>query len=193
VAREIYLIRHGETDCPGVLLGQKDAGLSAEGRRQAGQLARQLHDCGVEAIRSSSLLRARETAGILANALRVPAEADPGLDEISYGRWDGLSWQEIETAFPDLAKQKLERWWEVIPPGGEPSESFFARIRRAWERMLRDPRAVIAVVAHQAVNAALYELSRLEPEGRREEFGANRLLNYRQAAGSFRILRPRRP
>jgi broad specificity phosphatase PhoE len=87
------LIRHGETDwnADGRLQGQTDRPLSDFGRRQARQLADELHAEKFEAIYSSDLTRARETAEIVGERVGLAVALDPDLREKDWGSWEGLT------------------------------------------------------------------------------------------------------
>ena len=89
----LLLVRHGETDwnADGRLQGQTDRPLSDFGRRQAQQLAEQLADEELEAIYSSDLSRARETAEIVGRRLGLAVALDPELREKDWGTWEGLT------------------------------------------------------------------------------------------------------
>jgi len=89
----LLLVRHGETDwnAEGRLQGQTDRPLSDYGRRQAQQLAEELDGEELEAIYSSDLARARETAEIVGERLGLPTVLDPGLREKDWGTWEGLT------------------------------------------------------------------------------------------------------
>jgi broad specificity phosphatase PhoE len=89
----LLLVRHGETDwnADGRLQGHTDRPLSDFGRRQAQQLAAELEGDELEAIYSSDLARARETAEIVGERLGLPVELDPDLREKDWGNWEGLT------------------------------------------------------------------------------------------------------
>ena len=89
----LLLVRHGETDwnADGRLQGQTDRPLTDFGRRQAQQLAEQLADEELEAIYSSDLSRARETAAIVGGRLGLAVALDPALREKDWGTWEGLT------------------------------------------------------------------------------------------------------
>jgi len=89
----LLLVRHGETDwnAEGRLQGQTDRPLSDYGRRQAHQLAEELDGEELEAIYSSDLARARETAEIVGRKLGLPTVLDPDLREKDWGTWEGLT------------------------------------------------------------------------------------------------------
>ena len=89
----LLLVRHGETDwnADGRLQGHTDRPLSDHGRRQARELAGELEDEELEAIYSSDLARARETAEIVAERLGLPVVLDADLREKDWGTWEGLT------------------------------------------------------------------------------------------------------
>ena len=89
----LLLVRHGETDwnAEGRLQGHTDRPLSDYGRRQAQQLAAEVEAEELEAIYSSDLARARETAEIVGERLELPVVLDPDLREKDWGTWEGLS------------------------------------------------------------------------------------------------------
>ena len=154
----LYLARHGRSLGRGLFLGRSDPGLSEEGRAQSRALAERLAGAGVERILCSTLRRSRETADEVAERLRLPVEADARWDEIGYGLWDGLSWDEIELRWPEQAQRKLDAWWAVTPEGGEPRQAFHERVRQAWEAMRLRGGSVV-LVGHAGVNALVNELS----------------------------------
>jgi broad specificity phosphatase PhoE len=89
----LLLVRHGETDwnAEGRLQGHTDRPLSDLGRRQARQLAGELASEELDAIYSSDLARARETAEIVGERLGLPVVLDPDLREKDWGTWEGLT------------------------------------------------------------------------------------------------------
>ena len=139
----LYLIRHAEA-APGLLLGQSDPPLSDKGRAQAASLRLPLET----PVYVSPLRRAIETAEIAGVRFEVAGE----FKEVSYGEWDGLSWNEIESRWPELAKQKLADWIHVTPPGGEPWVDFQRRVLEGLER-IEKPAVIISHIAVHAVVA----------------------------------------
>lgn len=175
----MFLVRHGETTTPGLFLGRADPPLSDAGREQAERIAAALPP--PRTLVSSGLRRATETAAILAARWGVEARVDSRLDEIGYGAWDGLRWEEIEGRWPAESAAKLRNWWAVAPPGGEPFKGFVERLRGAWQNLLPAPRPVV-VVAHAGVNAVLAELMRCESH---EKIDWDRVLRHRQNLGEW--------
>ena len=141
----LYVVRHAQPNIKGLLTGQSDPELSADGREQASRLT------GLEGIvYSSPLRRAIQTARYIA---RKPVIL-PELAEITYGEWDGLSWTEIERRWPRIAREKLAAWETVTPPGGESWSEFKQRVTAALEIALRGQLPAV-IVAHEAVNAII--------------------------------------
>jgi len=134
-----YLIRHGQSEANArrVVQGLRDFRLDDSGRAQAAALGAWLRDKGIETIRCSPLVRARETAEILARELRLPSPAVlDELCEIDAGRFSGLSLEEAKERFPEdyAAFERLS--WEGVPDA-ERAEAVYARAVAAWTR-LRD-------------------------------------------------------
>ena len=132
---ELLLVRHGETDwnAEGRLQGHTDRPLNEYGRRQARGLADELADEELDAIYSSDLARARETAEIVGERLGLPVVLDPDLREKSWGSWEGLTPAE---------RQEIE----LV---GESTEEHAARTLRALRRIAeRHPGGRVLVVTH---------------------------------------------
>jgi len=146
---EFLLVRHGETDWnrDRRFQGHADPPLNETGREQARTLAAELAGEKVDAVYTSDLARASETAEIVARRLGVPVVADTALREIDVGEWQGLTWQEIEARFPDGVRNWHERGhgWE----GGETYDALGERVVRALRRIgAEHPAGRILVVGH---------------------------------------------
>src|SRR5262245_27471724 len=100
---KLYLVRHGDTEGNSRerYVGSTDSPLNAAGREQARRLAARLRGEGIGRVWSSELSRARETAETIAAAMGVSVRVEPGLNEIDFGEWEGLSIQEIEARDPE--------------------------------------------------------------------------------------------
>jgi broad specificity phosphatase PhoE len=161
---KIFLIRHGEPEICGVLLGQSDPSLSVVGREQAREA---LGDLRPSIVWTSPLRRATETAAVIAKA-RICERAE--LREVDMGDWTGLTWKQIERSWDELARKKLADWFGVPAPGGESWPVFLSRVQGAWEVIRRGP-ANAAVVAHQGVHAALrYLIDGRDPVEFRQQY-----------------------
>jgi broad specificity phosphatase PhoE len=107
---ELILVRHGETDWnrDGRYQGHADPPLNREGRRQARALATQLAGIELDAVYTSDLRRAAETAEIIARERRIPLHRDTGLREVDVGSWSGLTRAEIADRFPGAERHDGE-------------------------------------------------------------------------------------
>ena len=147
----LYVIRHAQPTTGGLLIGQSDPPLSLVGRKQSLRLRELVRSNGLQSVvYSSPLRRAVQTARYI---LRKPIVL-PGLAEITYGDWDGLSWTEIERRWPGLAREKLAGWQAVTPPGGESWDDFTGRVTAALAVVMGGPLPAV-IVAHEAVNAII--------------------------------------
>jgi probable phosphoglycerate mutase len=148
------LARHGRTawNHIGRFQGHSDVPLDDVGRQQAAAFAAALREQRtIEAVISSDLLRARETATIIAEALDVPfLGVDADLRERGYGVFEGLTREECIERHPDAwAAKGDDRNYE--PPGGERSAHVLERMQRALERtvgLMQDRYRHALVIGH---------------------------------------------
>ncbi|NJN15231.1 MAG: histidine phosphatase family protein [Oscillochloris sp.] len=137
----LFLIRHGETDwnMQGRWQGHADVPLNDIGRRQAALVAARLRDESVvfDAIYSSDLARAFQTAWEIGAAVKVAVQLLPSLREIDLGNWSGLTYEEMREKYP--TEIALLDQGQDIPRGG--AETLAAMQRRVVE-------AVDAIAAH---------------------------------------------
>lgn len=156
---KLYLIRHGQTDwnLQGRIQGNRDIPLNETGLLQAGALARGMESREIGCIYTSRLLRARQTARAIGERKQRPVLVVDGLEEVDFGAWEGLTWEEIRAAWPG----EYEEWQcdpaAVTPEKGETREQVEARVCRAVETILREQAKPenagtdCAVVSHGAV------------------------------------------
>jgi alpha-ribazole phosphatase len=152
----IILIRHGEVEEPfrNRIYGRLDPDLSAAGRAQAEGLAVALTAVPLEAIFSSPARRALETAAPLARRLEVEVTVHPGLREVDFGEWEGLTFEEVEQRDPELYRTWMAQPPETRFPGGESYAQLKARAQAALGE-IRTEAAASAVVAHGGVNRVI--------------------------------------
>ena len=128
----LLLARHAETDWnrDRRWQGHSDPPLNETGRRQARALAKRLEREHLQVIYSSDAARARETAEIVSSRLGLAVELDPRLREASFGRWEGLTRQQIRERYAD----EFARWEAAerpVPLGVEPDEAMAERVLAA--------------------------------------------------------------
>lgn len=151
-----YLVRHGESqyNAEGRIQGQLDVELSSAGRRQSLALAAALADKRIEAIFTSPLKRAAETAQPIAEALGLALQSDDRLREIHAGIFQGLLWREIESAHPVAAAQWLKQEPDFVVPGGESRRALMTRGTCALTYIRTLPYSAVAVVSHGGLLSA---------------------------------------
>jgi len=155
----LILIRHGETAWNRAtrIQGHTDIPLSPLGLAQAQRLAEALADEPLAAIYSSDLSRARQTAEAVAGSQGLAIHFDAGLRERAFGRFEGLSWEEIDRGYPEDAARWRKREPDFAVGGGESLTVFSARCLAAARRAaVAHPGQSIAVVAHGGVLDCLY-------------------------------------
>lgn len=132
----IDLVRHGETQSAGVLLGRTDAPLSDRG---LAQFARQTGALVIDAIVTSPRLRARVPAESLADARRVPLRVDADWAELDFGAWDGRALVDLnaEAATAAALAAIYRSPQAAAPPGGEDWAALQARVARAIDRLFQ--------------------------------------------------------
>jgi len=165
---KILLIRHGETAWNAVrrLQGHTDIPLSPTGERQAEGLARALQAEPLEAIISSDLGRALQTAqAVAAHHPHLPLHTDPGLRERGYGAFEGLLYTEIAERYPvEFAEWQARDVDAVMPAGGRVAESFRQFYQRCQDGITRwaerYPQQSILIVAHGGVLECAYRAAR---------------------------------
>ncbi len=149
----LLLVRHGQTDwnVQGRYQGQADPPLNARGWVQALRLAYDLPRAHprVDALYSSPLLRARQTALPLAARLGLRPRFLPALMEIHLGVWQGLLVRDIRARYPRLFVRWEDDPWGTEIPGGELLAEVQARVYAALDRIRAwHPHQTVAVVSH---------------------------------------------
>jgi len=154
---ELYLIRHGEAHSnvePYVMGGEKGCtGLTDRGFAQVRALARRLESgtITIDVLYASTLLRARQTAELVAEALRVPIHWEDDLHELRPGEADGMTFPEARNKYPSI-QHFFNDLYTPISPGGESWAAFQFRTSAMLNAIIaRHQGQRIAVVAHGGV------------------------------------------
>ena len=156
----ICFVRHGETDwnIERRMQGHIDLPLNAKGEEQARALGRVFSGQQADALYSSDLLRARQTAQPIADALQRPMNVTAALREQHFGRCEGKVFAEIAVLNPDDAQALVSRDPDYATPGGGES-------RRQHEARILDcitglvsahPGQTLVVVTHGGVLDVIY-------------------------------------
>jgi broad specificity phosphatase PhoE/ribonuclease HI len=172
----LLLARHGATayslekkfsgsgglDLPLIELGEQQGAALAKEVAQRGEATR---------IISSPLLRARQTAELIASATGLPVSINEDFAECAFGDWDGLTFTQVRERWPEEMADWLAST-AVAPPGGESFDQCQARVRRGLMTTLREyPGETVVIVAHvtpikllitDAVGASVDSIYRME-------------------------------
>lgn len=154
---KIYLVRHGETDWnqAGLLQGQTDIALNAQGLEQAREAAERLKEVPFEIAFCSPLIRAKRTAETIIGDRKINLTTDERLRELNFGPWEGVDIRTIK----DAASQPFTNPGSYIPPEG--AESFAQLYKRSGEFVdqvllpLEGTYETVLVVAHGGVNRSI--------------------------------------
>jgi alpha-ribazole phosphatase len=176
----LLIARHGQTkhNLDRRYQGITDAPLNETGRAEAGQLADRLLGEKLDAIYSSDLKRCVQTAELVAKKNNLNINQDGRLREISFGKWEGMSYDEIQAQSPDL----LEKWMNdpahIPPPNGETLIQLATRVKSAVEEIKpRHAEQTVLFVTHGGVIRTLLCLSL--------GIDLNRHLQFESATGSI--------
>jgi alpha-ribazole phosphatase len=147
----LLLVRHGQTDwnLAQRFQGQSDIPLNETGRKQAQALADRLSAEPFDAVYSSDLQRATETARIIC---RSGFQPDNRLREVNFGGWEGLTYDTIKEKFPDALEAWENNIFKNAPPNGETLEGLSARVQSMLDELrAKHQDQTVLIVAHGGV------------------------------------------
>ena len=156
---KLLLARHGETDwnARGHIQGVSDIELNEKGRAQARDLALHILESGekISVCYTSPLRRARETAEIVCQALSLEPIQLEALREVSFGLWEGCSWEEVEAQWRACYESYQHDRRSIRPPEGESYGDLLDRVLPALEALEGAGDGTALVVCHSAVIKAV--------------------------------------
>lgn len=146
----LYLLRHGEPEGAGRLIGRSDAAPTLSG---IAACVSQAQDLEAEVLIASNLSRARLAGEAIGEETGLPLSIDPRWRELDFGAWDGLAPAEIDSA-------ALTRFWDDpdghAPPGGERWSELVQRVTAALGELAARPTLIVTHAG--AMRAALSTL-----------------------------------
>ncbi len=154
----IYLMRHGQVEGHEHRRynGQNDVALTGLGRRQSETLAERLRDVSLAAVYASDLSRCRYAAELIARDHGLEPACFAELRELHIGKWQGLTWEEIQRRWPDEWQARLDDLVHYQVDGGESLRQMAERVRPVIARLVARHRGEeIALVAHGGVNRVI--------------------------------------
>jgi broad specificity phosphatase PhoE len=186
----VYLARHGRTayNHEGRFQGQLPVPLDDLGREQAGELAERAAAHGFSALWSSPLLRAHETAAIVAERIGLEPREDARLMETDAGDWTDRSFADVQAEAPDLFAAFLEGNPSFAFPGGESFAQQEVRVGAALDEVEEGELPALVVCHGMVIRAALsVRAGHWLPNGQRVANGELVPLDAEEAAEVERI------
>ncbi len=156
----VFLIRHGNTELnkKKAFRGHIDVPLDGEGLEQAEKTAKFLRDIDFDIIYSSPLSRAMQTADIIKDSQKkeVKVITEPGFLDISFGEWEGKTYDEAQAQYPDVFKVWAKEPHKAKVPGGETLSEVKKRARETLNDIVSDRNgSTIGIVSHRMINKLL--------------------------------------
>lgn len=154
----LMLVRHGECLGAGTYIGRgSDVPLNDQGIKQLYKVADILtsinENRAIDFLYSSPMIRAKDSAEILSEKLKLPIDILYGIEEIDFGDWEGLSYNDLEQESPDKLKKWLNNPMEISPPVGETLKDLQKRTYNATdflnEKIIDTKEWNIVLVSHR--------------------------------------------
>lgn len=149
----LYLVRHGQTvwNSSGKYQGRTDVALSEKGLAQAEKTVERFRSVHLDGVIASPLMRAADTARGIAGTHGLPLETDSRLMELSFGDWEGKTYDEIEKIWPGMIEAMYHDAGTLKLPNGESFEDCQTRCMEAVNEIIqRGDSKSYAIVCHGA-------------------------------------------
>lgn len=147
---EFFLLRHGEPQLKGALLGTTDSPLNQKGWQQLEQSFDALDE--IQQVVTSPLSRCVEFAKSVAEKKNINLCIEPDWQECHFGEWDGLLMDDIQQRFPEQLAQFFEDPANHMPPESEDFFHFSERVEATLYRLVdRYAGQKVAVITHAGV------------------------------------------
>jgi len=189
----VILVRHGETvwNSLGKYQGQQDIPLSAVGINQGNRLADFFQNWTINAVYSSDLQRAYDTAALIASRHNLTVHVDQRLREYAMGEWEGLTREQVMAKYRDIYNRRTNDI-NVRPPGGESGAEVKTRVLQWLHEIIETELETVVAVSHsgtiRALLAGLLEIDIRKAKFRLDNCGFS-IVEWGKTAGavSFQI------
>ena len=149
MALSLFLLRHGRTRLAGRFVGATDIDLSSDGVQQILEFRKTVRLDVFDKIYCSPMLRCRQTAELLGFGSSI--HMDDTLKEIDFGRWEGMSYAEIEKQDSDVVADWIADPEGFCFPGGECLKHFLKRLESFKLRLQNDATNRALVITHGGI------------------------------------------
>ena len=157
----IYVVRHGQTvwNLQKRKQGQMDSPLTLKGVKQASLISsilkKELKNTADFKFVISPQWRCQQFSSIICENLGIDFSAcivEKDIREHSFGFWEGLTEEEIESEFPGMLAKRYSNWWEYVVPGGESYELLSKRVEKVLSRYYNNN---VVFICHEMVSKVL--------------------------------------
>lgn len=154
----IYILRHGETDenKRNCYYGSTDSSLNEAGKMQAEAASKLLKEIEFNKVYVSDKKRTKETAEICLNLNEENLIKDSRINEVSFGIFEGKSYEDIKKEFPDEYEDWIKDWKGFSPLGGENYYRFYNRVNDFMNEVIKNKDENILIITHGGVIRAIY-------------------------------------
>jgi alpha-ribazole phosphatase len=156
---KLIIIRHGETTWNHAhkIQGRADIALSSLGKKQAKLLGERFSKTKIDAIYSSKLQRSINTAKeVAAHHSHISLIQAKDLNEMDWGKWEGLNFDQIEKKFPKEFAARQKDKYNVAPPEGESPRHLKKRITPFLRKLLKKHKGQsVLIVGHAGMNRVI--------------------------------------
>lgn len=168
VTHRLLLVRHGEPEksAQGLCYGKLDVALSSSGQQNISLTAEIIRPLRPNAVYTSPLLRAKDTAKVIARVCLLEPIVERDIAELDFGDFEGLRYEEAEREYPEIYSQWMREPTKVRFPNGESFDLMAARVEQSVSRLKqKHTHQSIVVVSHGGVNRIVLAAALgLEPE-----------------------------
>lgn len=160
----IYVLRHGTTqwNLDHKIQGATDIPLHPIGREEARQIRRKVQDLTFEVILTSPMARALETAQIIRQNDQIPLVVESRLQEVSFGDWEGSTWDEVQQRFSFLMENIPSNGY-IDPPNGESFEDAAKRICPLVKSLLKERKDCLLITHKAVIRFLVYCITKKTP------------------------------
>ena len=147
----VYFIRHAQAEgnLTGTVQGNIETGITPLGYEQIEALRQRFAGLQVDAVYSSDLRRAVETAQAISRPRGLPIHTDRAFREVDFGNWEGHRWSELALTDPEQVGNFHQHLDRFHPPVGETAQQLLARFLPALEGVIRENRdKTVVLVSH---------------------------------------------
>lgn len=154
----IYLLRHGQTEenRRGTYYGNLDISLNAIGISQGNKAKEFFSDIELDKVFVSDKKRTSEMAKLVLGQAEIQIIQDNRINETNFGDFEGKTYEEIKTLYPEECLCWQNNWMEFVPPNGESYIELCKRVKSFMEDIKKLEKDNILICTHSGVMRAIY-------------------------------------